>query len=101
MEKPLEIVHGGGWVVWLTVGRPKTRLFLLLSASWLVVSVPALFPFLDGWPQSFEEVEVLASVLMAPHPVFVILAVFFSCTERPRIMEQHVPNPDCDPKKLY
>jgi hypothetical protein len=50
-------------------------LFLLLSASWLVISVPALFPFLDGWPQSFEEVEVLATVLMAPHPVFFVLAV--------------------------
>jgi hypothetical protein len=64
-------------------------LFLLLSASWLVISVPALFPFLDGWPQSFEEVEVLATVLMAPHPVFFVLAVFFWRTERPRILEQH------------
>jgi len=101
MEKVSEIVHGGGWIVRTIVGRPKTRLFLLLSVSWLVVSVSASFPFLDGWPESFSEVEVLAILLLAPHPVFIILAIFFLCTERPRITQEHRPNRDIDLKKLY
>ena len=101
MDKVSEIVHGGGWVERLIVGRPTTRLFLLLSASWLVVSVPALYPFLDGWPKSFSEVEWLATLLIAPHPVFIILAIFFWRTERPCIIEQNIPNPDYDLRKLY
>jgi hypothetical protein len=101
MGNLFKIVHGGGWIVRTIVRRPKTRLFLLLSASWLVVSVPALFPFLDGWPKEFSEVEVLATLLIAPHPVFVVLAVFFWRTERPCIIEQEIPNPDYDPRKLY
>jgi hypothetical protein len=101
MEKPLEIVHGGGWVVRLIIGRPKTRLFLLLSASWLVVSIAALFRLLDGWPKSFSELELLATLLIVPQPVFIILATFFWCTERPRTIQQHRPNPDYDRSKLY
>lgn len=68
MKKPLDIVEGGGWVERTIVGRPKTRLFLLLSVAWLIVSVPASFPFLDGWPKSFSELEFLAILLIAPHP---------------------------------
>jgi hypothetical protein len=101
MEKVLEIVDGGGWVVRKIVGRPKTRLFLLLSAIWLIVSVPASFPFLDGWPQSFSELEFLAILLIAPHPIFIALAIFFCRTERPCIIEEHLPNPDYDPKNLH
>jgi len=101
MEKALEIVPDGGWVVRQVVGRPKTRLFLILSFAWLVVSVPASFPFLDGWPESFSEIELLATLLIAPHPIFIALAVWFSRTEQPCVIEQHLPNPDYDPKNLY
>jgi len=101
MGKLLEIVHGGGWVVRQSVGRPKTRLFLILSLAWLVVSVPASFPFLDGWPQSFSEIEFIALLLIAPHPIFIIMAFSYCRTERPRVIEQHLPNPDYDPRKLY
>jgi hypothetical protein len=101
MEKPLEIVHGGGWVARLIVGRPKTRLFILLSVAWLIVSVPASFPFLDGWPESFDELEFFAILLIAPHPVFIFLAILFWRTERPSIIEHHLPNPDYDPKNFY
>ena len=100
-EKISEIVAGGGWVVRQVVGRPKTRLFFILSVAWLVVSVPASFPFLDGWPESFSEIELLATLLIAPHPIFIALAVWFSRTERPCIIEQELPNPDYDPNKLY
>jgi len=101
MEKVLEIVDGGGWVVRKIVGRPKTRLFLVLSAIWLTVFVPASFPFLDGWPESFSEVEFLAILLLAPHPIFIFLALFHWRTERPCIIEEHLRNPDYDPKNLY
>ena len=83
------------------VCRPKTRLFLLLSLAWLIVSVPASFPFLDGWPVEFSELELLAILLIAPHPVFIVLAIFFCRTERPCIIEEDLPNPDYDTRKLY
>ena len=101
MGKVMDIVDGGGWIVRRIVSRPKTRLFTLLSALWVVVSVPATFPFLDGWPQSFSEIEFLALLLIAPHPIFIIMAFSYCRTERPRIIEQHLPNPDYDPSKLY
>ena len=101
MQRPVEIVHGGGWIVRPIVARPKTRVFLLLSVTWLVVSAPASFPFLDGWPKSFSEVEWLAILLITPHPIFIILAIFFWRTERTCIIEEDLPNPDWDPNKLY
>ena len=101
VEKLDHIVDGGSWVVRQVVGRPKTRLFFILSLAWLVVSVPASFPFLDGWPQSFSEIELLATLLIIPHPIFISLAVWFSRTESPCIVEQQLPNPGYDPNKLY
>jgi len=101
MGKLLEIVADGGWVVRQVVARPKTRLFFILSFAWLLVSVPASFPFLDGWPESFSEIELLATLLITPHPIFIALAVWFSRTESPCIIEQQLPNPDYDPNKLY
>ena len=100
-EKISEIVAGGGWVVRQVVGRPKTRLFLSLSLAWLGVSVPASSFFLDGWPGSFSAIEFFALLLIAPHPIFIALAVWFSRTERPCIIERQLRNPDYDARKLY
>lgn len=77
-----------------TVRRPRTRLFFLLSVLWLIVSAPASFPFLDGWPESFTEVEWLAIILIAPHPIFILLALFFSFNRTPCIVRDYRPNLD-------
>ena len=101
MGKLSEIVAGGGWVVRRSVGRPKTRLFVVVSLAWLAVSVPAGFVFFGGWPGSFSAIEFVALLLIAPSPIFIALAVWFSRTEQPCIIEQEIPNPDYDPRKLY
>jgi hypothetical protein len=101
MKLSAQIVHGGGWVTRQIVGRPRTRFFGFLSAIWLPVSVCASFPFWDGWPQAFGELEWLCSALLAPQPVFVVFAVFFLLTERQRTIIEQRPNPDYDIRKLY
>jgi hypothetical protein len=100
MKCSAQIVHGGGWLTRQTIGRPRARFFGFLSLVWLAVSICASFPFWDGWPQTFGWMEWLCSVLLIPQPVFVVLAVVFLLTEKPRtIIEQ--PNPDYDIRKLY
>jgi hypothetical protein len=101
MKSSTQIVYGGGLLTRQTVGRPCARFFGFLSLIWSAVSVCASFPFWDGWPQSFGWLEWSCSVLLIPQAAFVVLAVVFLLTERPRtIIEQH-PNPDYDIRKLY
>ena len=101
MKSKAQIVHGGGWATRQTVGRPRARFFGLLSVIWLLVSLCASFPFWDGWPQSFGELEWLCCALLVPQPVFVVLAVVFSLTEQPHTITEKHPNPDYDIRKLY
>lgn len=101
MKTRAQIVDGGGWLTRQTVGRPRARLFGLLSCLWLGVSVWASFPFWEGWPQAFGWLEWLGTALLVPQPVFVVLTVVFLLTEQPRTIIEHRPNPDYDIHKLY
>ena len=100
--KMSNIVHGGGWIQRQSVGRPKARLFTMLSVVWVAVSLIASIPFwLDSWPPSFSAMELLGILLIIPQLVFIVLAVVFALTEPPRIITEHLPNPDHDLRKLY
>ena len=101
MKSSVQIADGGGWLTRQTMGRPRARLFGVLSFSWLWVSVCASFPFWDGWPQSFGRLEWLCSALLVPQPLFVVLAVVFLLTEQPRTITKRRPNPEYDLRKLY
>jgi len=101
MKSSAQIVDGGGWLTRQAIGRPRARFFGLLSFIWLGVSVGASFPFWDGWPPSFGWLEWLCGALLVPQPVFVVLAVVFLLTERPRTIIKNRPNPDYDIRKLY
>ncbi len=101
MNTDSQIVAGGGWVTRQTTGRPRARFFGFLSLIWLGVSVCASFPFLDGWPESFGELEWLCGILLLPQPVFIVLALVFWLTEQPRTGEEQHHNPDYDSSKLY
>ena len=101
MKSSAQIVDGGGWLTRQTMGRPRARLFGLVSFIWLWVSVCASFPFWDGWPHSFGRLEWLCSALLGPQPVFVVLAVVFLLTEQPRTITKRRPNPEYDLRKLY
>ena len=101
MKSQSDIVEGGGWITRQTLGRPRARCFGFLSVVWLLVSICASFPFWDGWPQSFGYSEWLCGVLLAPQPVFIVLAIVFLLTEQPRTITEEHPNPDYDIRKLY
>jgi hypothetical protein len=101
MKSSAQIVHGGGWVTRQTVGRPRARFFGFLSVIWLLVSFCASFPFWNGWPETFGDLEWLCGALLLPQPVFVILGVIFLLTEQPRTITEQHPNPDYDIRKLY
>lgn len=101
MKSHSHIVDGGGWITRQAVGRPRARFFGFLSILWLGVSLGASFPFWDGWPESFGYWEWLCSALLVPQPVFVVAAVVFLLTERPRTITETRPIPDHDIRKLY
>ncbi len=96
------IVQGGGWIEHNSVGKPKARLFTMLSAVWVAVSLIASIPFwLDNWPPSFSDMEWLGILLMIPQLIFIVLAVVFALTEPPRGIKTRIPNPRHDIRKLY
>jgi hypothetical protein len=102
MKSRNQIVDGGGWVKSQSGGKPKTRLFAVLSVIWLGVCVSASAPFwLDDWPPSFSKAEWLCLLLMLPEPIFIVMAVKFALTEKPRNITTIIPNPDYDIRKLY
>ena len=90
MESYPDNFETGSWTVRETVRRPRTRFFALLSCLWLIVAFGASFPFWHGWPESFSGWEWFCSLLIVLELLFVIVAIVFWFTERPRIMsEQH------------
>ena len=103
----------GGVVKRQLLGRPRTRLFTLLSLLWIVVSLPALFIVFAGigrWNQATSWPEKLRSVafeqwiglfLILLHLVFVTLATHFHFREAPREEVFLDDNPDHDPQNLY
>ncbi len=101
MKTNSSFVHGGGWIRREVIGRPKARFFGFLSVVWLLVSVCASIPFWCPWPQRVTDLDWLCVLLIAPHPVFIVLALVFRLTERPRTIVQRRVHPDCDARNLY
>ena len=85
----------------MTTRRRKARFFSLLSCLWLLVSVGASFPFWNGWPESFSDLEWFCTMLIVLEPVFIVLAVVSRFTERPRIIREMRRNPDYDVRKFH
>ena len=97
-----DIVAGGGWIQHQSVGRPRTRLFFLLSLIWLGVALVGSVPFWqNAWPPSFSGAEWGGLALMLPEPVFIVLAIKFALTEPQQTTVARRPNPAYDPRKLY
>jgi hypothetical protein len=106
-------VADGGWVKRKFYGRPRTRLFTLLSLFWIAVSVPAgfiVFSHTECWVRATSISEKLRAVafeqwiglfLIVLHLLFVTLAIRFHFTEEPREEVFLEDNPDQDPHKLY
>ncbi len=106
-------VANGGWVKRRFYGRPRTRLFTLLSLLWIPVSGPAafiVFSHTERWAHAaslsgklraiaFEQWIGLFLILL--HLVFVILAVRFRFTEVPCEEVFLEDNPDRDPQNLH
>jgi hypothetical protein len=101
MKSNAQIVDGGGWLIRPSMGRAHARFFGSLSLLWLSVSIPASFPFWNGWPPSFGYLEWLCGAVVVAQTVFFVLAVVFLLRENPRHIIEHVSNPDHDIRKLY
>ena len=98
-----QIVAGGGWIKCQHVGKPKTRLFTVLSVVWLAVSLGASLPLwlTVRFPQSFSGFDWLCILLLLPQPVLIVLAVVFALKEKPSVLVYHEPIMDHDVRKLY
>ena len=100
--KPNHFVEGGGWTKHQSVGRPKTRLFAMLSLLWLVPSVLAVLAFYKfDWHTSFSDGEWMGVLIPLPEPVFIILTIVYAFVEKPKSITSHLPNPDYDIRNLY
>lgn len=101
MKLGSNFVEGGGWTTCRASGRPKAQWCGLLSLLWLGVSLLSWSRFSDGWPYVFEYMDWLCIALVLPLPVFVILAVFYFFTEKPRAFMRSCRDPDYDLRNLY
>ena len=101
MKPESSIIANGGWVTQQSVGRLRARAFGVLSLAWLGIALWGSHPFWSGWPQPFGGLEWWCLALVVPEPVFVILAVVFWRTEKPRIITEYRANPNYDPRNLY
>jgi hypothetical protein len=96
------IVQGGGWVNRQSIGKPKARVFTMLSVVWVAVSLGASTPFwLDTWPPSFSGLQWFCIFLISLNVVFIVLAIVFALTEQPRSTTEQIPNPDHDIRNLH
>jgi len=112
-EIAANIVHGGGLVeAEPRLGRPKARLYAIISLLWILPSAGASFILAAGfrhWSQADGFVEGLravafeqwiALVILLAHLVFIGLACFYRRTEPLREEAGWEPNPDQDLRKL-
>lgn len=100
MEFKADIVHGGGWVIRETLGRPKARFFAFLSVVGGAVSL-GVGMLWAGLPELAISNRWTCIFLIALELSFISLAVVFRFVERPRPLVEHLPNPDHDARKLY
>lgn len=101
LKTTVSIAANGGWVTRRVASRPRTRFFGFLSVVWLFAAIPASLSLWDGWPQSFDQLKWLCAVLLLLQPLWIVLAVVFWLTEKPRLISKLQPNPNYDPRKLY
>ena len=101
MKPNSDFVNGGGWILRQTVGRRKARIFLLLSLSWVVVSVYAGMLMCSSWVELSTFYWWGCILALALHILFVALAVVFHLIEKPLTITKHLPNPDYDAHNLY
>ena len=104
-----DIVPPGPPTPTVTLGRPKARFFVFLSFVWCVISLLAVGWWLSGfgeviltgpedadppaWWSRRPEENPIFWMLLAPHPLLVLLAIYFRFTERPRRMVVHSREP--------
>jgi hypothetical protein len=77
-----EIICGGGWRTrTVTVRcRRRARFFGFMSVAWLALSGPVLV----GWKEGVEVfAQWLTLALVLPHPMWVLLAIWYGLTEKP------------------
>lgn len=76
------IMYGGGWRQ--TWGKPRARIFGYLSLYGLGIAVYASSPFWSGWPSSMGWFEWSCCGFLSMEAVFILLALNFLLTEKPR-----------------
>lgn len=91
-----KIIANRGWIKRRGVIRPKTRLFTVLSLIWCAVSVTPARLLILHQVASISDIGFVCWTLILPHPVFILLALFFRLTERETIVEQMIPDPNYD-----
>jgi hypothetical protein len=97
-------IKGGGWINRSFTGRPKTRVFWVLTAGWLLVTIPAIKPL---WLELDSGFSIMVSewwfclLFISPHPVFLGFALWFNLTEKPRTITESIRDPNYDPRNLY
>ena len=97
-----QFVKGGGWIKHQSVGRPRTRLFAILSLIWLIPSSLLVASLIQGgWPASFSDPKWFCVLLLIPELIFIVLAIGYAVVEKPKTITIHHPNPDHDIRKLY
>lgn len=101
MNSKADFVHGGGWVIRETFGRPKARFFIYLSVAWFIVSI---FAGTLVWSNSVELSPFYrwsCVFLFSLEIPFIVLATVFRLIEKPRTLVENRPNPDHDARNLY
>ena len=108
MKNTHEIIAGGGWRVEHHRLRPKALWFIGISAAWSTFwIIAALAGIFDQGAQSFFHWIVADwpgrayGLCLLLHPVFIVLAVIFWLTEKPRDVAIRGQSPDYDPRNLY
>lgn len=106
---PSTFVAGGGWEPQIVQKKKKTRFFLNLSVAWLLVDLLVMLYLLLFSIQNpnlnFKTFTVWRWTLligaMAPHPFFVIAAIYFALTEKEITTTTLIRQSDYASKKLY
>jgi hypothetical protein len=106
MKNTHEIIAGGGWHVEHHRLRPKALWFTGISAAWSAFwIIAAVTGPSDPGTQSFFHWSVADWVarvygLLLFHPIFIVLAIIFWVTEKPRDVAIRTRS-GCEPRKLY
>ena|SRR5437870_4589281 len=90
-----------GWTDRKVAIRPRARLFTLFSIVWCLVSVPLADLLISHQFARLSGLGLVCWMLVLPHPVFVLLALFYRLTERRVVIRQKISDPNYDLRHLY